>query len=190
MSKIYLISDSHFNHTNICGPKLSKWKKGYRNFSSLEEMNETFFDAINSKVMKNDVLYHLGDFAFGDKKQIPALRERINCNTIHLIYGNHDEAIKSNRDFQRLFSTTQGYVDFRHKGVKVSMLHYPMYVWDEHGRGGVHFFGHCHGNLGPQTRKREDVGFDPHPEVLSLDDYIDLLKDREIELVDHHGADN
>lgn len=179
-----------FNHTNICGPKISKWKSGYRCFDSLEDMNNTFFDAINSKVGVDDTLYHLGDFAFGDKKQIPALRNRIACRNVHLIYGNHDEAIKQRPEFQKLFATTQGFLEFRYKSILISMLHYPMYVWDEHGRGGIHLFGHCHGNLGPQTRKREDVGLDPHPEVLSLDNYIDLLKDREIELVDHHGADN
>lgn len=70
----------------------------------------------------------------------------------------------------------------------VCMFHFPIFVWDEHARGAIHLFGHCHGNLGPQTRKREDVGIDAHPEVLSLDDYFDLLKNRQIELVDHHCA--
>lgn len=186
MSKIWITSDSHFNHTNITGPKVSKWSSGFRNFDSVEEMNDCIIDAYNSKVQPDDILIHGGDFAFGDKKQIPALRNRIKCKTIHLIYGNHDEAIRSNVFFQGVFTSVQDYMEFRHKGTMVCVMHYPMYVWNEHARGAIHLFGHCHGNLGQQTRKREDVGFDPHREILSLEDYFDLMQGRVVEMVDHH----
>lgn len=186
MSKIFITSDTHFGHKNIAGPAISSWKHGYRNYGSVAEMNEAILDAINSKVGPDDVLYHLGDFAMGDKKLIPGYREAIKCREIHLVYGNHDGHIRKAPNLQALFSSVQDYKEMRHNGILFCLMHFAMHIWPEHAGGAIHLFGHSHGSLGPQERKREDVGIDNHPEVLTMDEYVELLKDRVVFVLDHH----
>lgn len=79
---VYLISDTHFGHKNIityCN----------RPFSSVDEMNETLIKNWNSVVKKNDIVYHLGDFAFGTREFTRAIVKKLNGH-ICLILGNHD----------------------------------------------------------------------------------------------------
>ena len=99
MNNIWLTSDTHYNHSNLC-LGVSTWndkEKSCRNFQTLEEMNELIVKNINDNVKENDVLYHLGDFSFGGIKNIWEFRKRINCKNIHLIFGNHDHHISSNK---------------------------------------------------------------------------------------------
>ena len=187
MSK-FLISDFHFSHSNICGPTLSQWSTGYRNFSSIEEMNDTIIDNTNSKVGVADELYFLGDFNFGDKKKTPELRERIRCRYIHFIYGNHDSHIR--KYYKNLFSTTQDYLEFYHNKTLVCMFHYPMLSWHQIGRGSVHCFGHCHGNLKSPHGRSMDIGVDTNAFIpYKLDDVVERLLSLPIHSLDHHQGE-
>lgn len=183
---IYISSDFHFSHTNICGPALSSWDKGYRNFDSLESMNDTIINNLNEKVGDDDVLYFLGDFAFGDKTAIPSLRNRINCKTIHLIYGNHDEMIRKTPEYQALFTSVGDYLEVRYKKTLFCMMHYPLGSWNQIGKGAINLFGHCHGNYSPRGRQM-DVGVDPNGfKPILLDDILDRMDNVDIISVDHH----
>jgi len=78
----FFTSDTHFNHINIiayCN----------RPFVSVLHMNEGLILAWNSVVNPEDTVYHIGDFAMGDRDQIPSIRARLNGKII-LITGNHD----------------------------------------------------------------------------------------------------
>lgn len=79
---VWVTSDTHFNHANII-------KYCSRPFSSVEEMNETIINNWNNVVSQGDIVYHLGDFALGDKSLIPDFIKRLNGH-IHFIMGNHD----------------------------------------------------------------------------------------------------
>lgn len=79
---IWVTSDTHFNHANII-------KYCNRPFSSVEEMNETIIANWNKVVRWDDTVYHLGDFALGDKSLIPNIFRRLN-GRINVIMGNHD----------------------------------------------------------------------------------------------------
>lgn len=128
---IWFSSDWHFNHKNITGPKVSSWDKGYRDFDSIQEMNDTIINNLNSKIAANDQLFFLGDFAFGDKKQIPALRDRINCNNIFLIAGNHDEVLM--KEYQSYFNWCRYYYELRVAKQLIVNFHYPLITW-KHGQ--------------------------------------------------------
>ena len=78
----FLVSDTHFNHNNII-------KYCDRPFNSVSQMDDDMIHLWNSKVAKEDIVYHLGDFALGSKEQLSELRERLN-GRIRLIMGNHD----------------------------------------------------------------------------------------------------
>lgn len=105
---IYVTSDTHYMHSNICRGT-SRWNSqnssnpsSTRDFDTIEEMNDAIVNAINSRVGEDDILYHLGDWSMGGWKNIYEFRKRINCKNIHLILGNHDEHIWKDKFFPHL----------------------------------------------------------------------------------------
>lgn len=88
----YFFSDAHFSHLNICRGT-SAWdnkETNCRNFNTIEEMNSTIIKSINSRVGKDDILYHLGDWSFGGWENIWNARKQIVCENIMNVNGNHD----------------------------------------------------------------------------------------------------
>jgi len=85
---IWLISDTHFNHSNILNFK-DKNENLIRKFSDVHDMNETMIDRWNKLVKPQDKVYHLGDVYFGDEKQASFLLSRLNGHK-RLVVGNHD----------------------------------------------------------------------------------------------------
>lgn len=82
MQETWFISDTHFGHENIL-----EYEKEARPFSCLEEMHEVMIERWNNVVKPGDILYHLGDFAFG--RHNIAIAERLNGKK-RLVMGNHD----------------------------------------------------------------------------------------------------
>jgi calcineurin-like phosphoesterase family protein len=79
---IWIISDQHFNHKNIinlCD----------RPFSDVDNMNDQLIKNFNYWVKKDDITYHLGDFALGKKEQIKEFIKALNGRHF-IILGNHD----------------------------------------------------------------------------------------------------
>lgn len=123
-------------------------------------MDETILERLNERVKPEDTLYFLGDFAFGDKKNIPAIRSRIACKNIYAIFGNHDEAIRRNANLRDLFIVIKDMLHIHVCGVPTTLTHYPMQVWDHSGSGSYNLFGHCHGHLQECKGRKMDVGVD------------------------------
>lgn len=179
-------SDFHFNHKNICGPTLTDWDGGYRNFSSLEEMNNTIIDNLNKYIYPSDTLYFLGDFAFGDKSKIPSLRERINCKDIRFIRGNHDHPINK---VPHLFTWVRDYHEYFVGKTLITMMHYPLGSWNGIGKGAINLHGHSHGHYVNTIGRQLDVGVDNLNFLpISLDDLIKYMEEIEPVLVDHHDS--
>ena len=80
--RIYMISDTHFNHK-----KIIEYCK--RPFKDIKEMNDTIINNWNKIVKKDDVVYHLGDFFLGSKYDLKDIVDKLN-GKIYLIRGNHD----------------------------------------------------------------------------------------------------
>lgn len=79
--KYFVIADTHFNHENII-------RFCNRPFSTIEEMNHHLIKIWNETVRKTDVVFVLGDFAFG-KEAVSKYVPLLNGRKI-LIKGNHD----------------------------------------------------------------------------------------------------
>ena len=105
MSNIFFTSDTHYGHANIASKNVSKWKDGYRDYKSLEDMNQDLVKQINKIVQPDDTLYHLGDWSFGGIENIWKFRKQVNCQNIHLILGNHDHHIEENKILPNVIST-------------------------------------------------------------------------------------
>lgn len=195
---IWLSSDWHLGHANIAGKNTSNWKEGYRNFNSVEEMDDTIIDNINKYVNENDTIFFHGDFSFGGHTKIPDYRRRIECKTIHVIRGNHDHHIKKYKDY---FTSVQDYLDITLKaadGRKIPfiMCHYAFRIWLGSHKGFMHTYGHSHSSLEHRPHgKSMDVGIDNAYKVLGehrpfhLDEVIDILDKRSIQFVDHHTSE-
>lgn len=85
MSKVFVISDSHFSHKNILSFK--DGVKPLRPFGTMEEMDEHMVKKWNSVVETEDTVYHLGDVVFA-QTGFNYLR-RLNGKKI-LLMGNHE----------------------------------------------------------------------------------------------------
>lgn len=185
---IWFTSDTHFGHENIVGESVSKWSGGYRNFSSLQEMDTVLLDNINKYVSEKDTLYHLGDFSFGGRHKIPKYRQQIRCNTIYLCRGNHDKHIDRH---SYCFTGIQDVMRVKEDKHTLFLSHYGHRVWNGSHRGVIHLYGHSHGNL-PPFGKSMDVGIDAIYNMygeyrpISLEEIIEFMEKQKPQVVDHH----
>ncbi len=161
---IWITSDTHYSHKNIAGSSVSSWKSGYRNFGSVQEMNDTIVENINKYVKEDDILYHLGDWSFGGAHNILLFRNSIVCRNIHLILGNHDTHIKDQEikyfggsfNPMTLFSSVQDVLYVPIHRNKLFLSHYAHRVWPDSHKGSIHLYGHSHNTL-PTYGKSMDV---------------------------------
>lgn len=161
---IFFTSDTHFYHRNIARGT-SSWKSGYRDFDDHKIMSKTIIDNINARAKKDDVIYHLGDFALTNILSLVNSRLAINCDNIIYCFGNHDnEIIKNKRipngllekvddrfpdatHLQDLFNEVTFKKQLRVDGTLINMQHFAQRVWDESHRGSIQLHGHSHSAL-------------------------------------------
>ncbi len=85
MSQLFVIGDTHFGHRKIW----SEFEHEARPFNSQDEHDEALIDRWNSVVKKRDVVWHLGDFAKEDCKNVSEVLQRL-AGRIKMVLGNHD----------------------------------------------------------------------------------------------------
>ena len=163
---IYFTADTHFDHLNIIV------KHHLRKFDNVIAMNDVIIDNINSIVGSNDILWHLGDFAW--KVPIPFIK-RIKCKNIHIVIGNHDKLSRF-KDCQNVKIYT-GFVDTTIFSQRVTLCHYPMRSWRASCHGAWHLHGHTHGNILDPIRNTLDVGIDNFGlKPVSWDEIVEYIK--------------
>ena len=91
----WFTADEHHGHANIirhCG----------RPFAGTAEMTAEIVARHNARVAGGDLVYHLGDFAWGtdDPGAIRALLDQLNGRHV-LVAGNHDACSEVHRRWQR-----------------------------------------------------------------------------------------
>lgn len=79
--KVWVISDTHFGHTNII-----QFEKEKRPYSSIEEHDLDLLKRWNDVVHPRDTVWHLGDVYFGDGWKVLS---QLNGYK-KLVLGNHD----------------------------------------------------------------------------------------------------
>lgn len=157
---IYFTADCHFGHKNII-------EYCERPFDNVHIMDQVMFDRINESVGVDDTLYILGDFCFKGKKPID-YRIRINCQDVHLIFGNHDKRthfypsnLVTNMNG---FSSIQEVKEIIYCNQRIYLSHYPHRSWPASHKNSFMLFGHVHSKLDHEDRaskrKTLDVGVD------------------------------
>jgi calcineurin-like phosphoesterase family protein len=192
--KTFFTSDLHFKHSNI--------KYSNRPFKNVDEMDEALINNWNSVVSDKDSVYICGDIGMCKPQEIISMLCRLKGNK-HLIYGNHDEYIRNNKEILAHFSSAADYKLIKIKDEdafgnyqRIALLHYPMIVWDRSHYGTWHLHGHCHGSLKDDINSlRLDVGVDAwYTETVKLyrpveySEIKERMKQKSWKPVDRHGT--
>lgn len=151
--KIWFVSDTHFGHKNIF-KFCPKTRKG----ATIEEHDQILIENWQKQVSAQDRVYHLGDMFFTNSHRAKEIRRQLP-GQIHLVYGNHDRVIESNKDLRDSFVSVSNYKELRIDDIKVCLFHFPIHEWYQIHRGAFHLFGHVHGSARPEGRAL-DVGID------------------------------
>ena len=139
MSNRFVISDTHFGHTNSWAKFKLPNGDPLRPFTSTEEMDETMVERWNAKVGPNDTVYHLGDVVI-NRKSLHHVK-RLNGKK-RLILGNHD--IFKNQDYRDVgFDTLYGVRVFVDQFI---LSHIPLHPDSVTDRFRVNVHGHLHAN--------------------------------------------
>lgn len=175
----YYISDTHLGHERMLSMQP-------RPFSSIEEHDEYIVTAWNSVVDDDDIVYHLGDFAFGlsrDGDRIRGIFARLKGRK-YLVIGNHDvdkrghlHPTLASLDWsarpEHALRTTDG-------GHDLWLSHYAARSWPSQHCGSVHFYGHSHGKV-PGVGRSRDVGVDMPDVVFQPRLFSELTTGMELE---------
>lgn len=190
MGNVFFSSDFHFGHSNIAGPSVSNWSSGYRNFNSVDSMNEAIVNSC-SHLKEGDSLYFMGDWAFGGHHNIPKLRKEIKCKNVYVTLGNHDKNIFKYSDlFTWIKPVWEGKILDRY----FFLHHYAQRIWNLSHRSAIHLYGHSHGTLPDDSNNLSmDVGWDTclfghaiHT-LYHYDEIIDIMNKKKNIPVDHHN---
>ncbi len=171
---VWFTADLHLGHGNIikyCNrPFLSpaeqqrvrddprgRWRLSDE---TVRRHDDALIDTINERVQRDDILWMLGDFCMGRFEEARRYRDRIDCQNVHLVWGNHDH-----RSIRPLFDQAieQGMIHV--DGQEIWLNHYPMRSWNKAFHGSWHFYGHVHGRLAREDQEKpsmltKDVGVD------------------------------
>lgn len=130
MSNVFFISDLHFNHANLLGFRSEVHKKL---FPSTEYMDDWLIAGWNSRVRPKDLVWVLGDIAWGSV----GLSKFAQLNgTKNLIMGNHDKfTIKELlRDFNEIRGVWKKYgFVMSHCPIHPNELQYRNWTCNVHG---------------------------------------------------------
>jgi len=142
---VWFTSDTHFFHENIL-------RYCNRPFRDVTEMNDVLVKNWNETVPEDGVVFHLGDFAFGDSYEWNDILSRLN-GRIYLILGNHDmKHIK--QGFMKRFAYVTQQMTIRVGGQSIILNHNPFLAYGGAYRNVWQLFGHVHS--GPLSGKGKD----------------------------------
>ena len=212
---VFFTADTHFGHANIlkyckrpflCESDQKHFDAAQRigdpvlrdhtirnipiSRESAERMDHAILANINAVVGPEDTLYHLGDFCFGDMRHWRRCREGIRCKQIILCLGNHDKERQVPPDSFTMVHPHGAAVEIECEGHRFVLNHYAMRVWNRSHHGVMHLYGHSHGSLAddPHTLSM-DVGVDTHSfRPYSMDEVLQVMREKIYRPVDHHGA--
>ena len=129
---------THFNHENII--RFCK-----RPFKDVNHMNEEIIKRWNNVVKPDDIVFHLGDFAWGGSDVWSKTLNRLNGH-IYLIEGNHDEK-NLRQGYYSKFEHVAYQMHIYIEGQSIYLNHYPFLCFAGTYRGEEatwQLFGHVH----------------------------------------------
>lgn len=183
MTKFFVTSDPHFWHRGMIRFQrysflseeefelLMNCKQVAIGDKHVRAMNDLLIENTNKIVGEDDVMFILGDFVVGVRrneytKYVYDVRSRIKCKRIYMIFGNHDHPSLLAPYFTKCFvrpvlalhkDTSEFYIgDYgeavehtrrrRDEFMGFSLDHYAPAIWRNNHRGYYGLYGHSHQN--------------------------------------------
>ncbi len=174
MGKMYFTSDLHLGHRQIVRR---------RGFDSVDDMDRTLIQNINSMVTANDELWILGDFSYRiSKDEARHWLGQIRCRHVHLIRGNHDKDWTAEDGWE----SVETYHELKTDQGKLVLFHYPLLAWNGERQNSWDLHGHIHSdrqtNLqnARQGLRRYNVGVDANVlQPVSFDEILSEMTAQE-----------
>lgn len=164
--RVFVTSDTFF------GRKKTATARG---FSSPEEMNVVMAANWNSKVSEDDIVVHLGNFAW-TPNDVEEMLQILNGEIIFML-GDRDQALLSIAEDDESIKVVQDQITVQDD---VVLCHWPLEVWIGQDKGKYHFHGHTTPNIRTDIKKllRVNVCCDNWSLApIEISDTLDLLKD-------------
>lgn len=134
MQNVWVTSDIHFGHKNICVFETTDGKK-VRPWDNYEDMDNELVNRFNERVQPEDKCYILGDVAIN--RRALATISRLNCKNLVLVKGNHD--LFRLNEYTPYFRDIRAYMVYKN----VVMSHIPIHPTSlDRWAGQLH--GHLH----------------------------------------------
>ncbi len=128
----YITSDTWFGRPQIL-------QIANRKFDSIEEMNDTLIKNWNKKIKKNDIVFHLGNFAWDPITARQVLKKL--KGKIWFLQGSHDAALEEViEDFPNAQFFSDSIMEL--PDFDTVICHYPLSVWNGKDSGTIHMHGH------------------------------------------------
>ena len=127
---VFFIGDTHFSHQNIL-----QFMPESRPFKTMEQHDEAIVELWNATVSEKDIVYHLGDVAFGGAENLKYVKY-LN-GTKHLVMGNHDH-YRIMDYVEAGFIKIQGVMQYK----EFILSHVPLHP--DHMRWSYNIHGHVH----------------------------------------------
>ena len=164
--KIFVTSDTFF------GRKKSATARG---FASVQEMNETMIELWNSKVNPEDVVIHLGNFAW-TCDDVETTYDKLNGEIIFMV-ADHDQSLLELKEAGAGLLILENAI-YTHENVV--FCHWPLEEWPGKKLDKFHFHGHFSSNIKSDVKKLQRLnvccdnwGLAP----IDVKDTLELLKD-------------
>ena len=155
MTRTLFSADTHFGHKSMLSLRMPR----PRPFETIEAHDEALVAAWNKAVRPDDIVWHLGDFAYKCGLDYAASIQARLHGRIHLVRGNHDIGLGERLewagpivDVQRIYVQDPGMPE----RVALWASHYAHVTWPNARHGDLHVYGHSHGAI-PVTRTSLDV---------------------------------
>lgn len=169
MSKVWITSDTHFGHRSIFSDEKCPGRREWCG-STIEEHDSRLTQIWNNLVGADDLVIHLGDFAWGGVERVKAIRRQLN-GKLWIALGNHDGA--SMTAWRKRICYPTDIVDlslrFEYRGKKILCRHVPYaFTEDETEKHDELWHGHVHDRpYIPNTPKHRRWGIDNQIDLIS-----------------------
>ena len=133
ISEFYITSDTWFGR-----PQIIDIAKRHQ-FSTIEDMNNQLVKNWNKVVKSDDLVFHLGNFAW-DPHTARSILKKLKGKIFFLIGNSDDALLEVAEEFSNIEILDPQIIELSQ--FDSILCHYPLDVWNGKSSGTIHFHGH------------------------------------------------